>query len=127
MIEQAVEWVENQKDHIRNYRKRCAQYKGMLKNDIKEKEKQRTETSQRLADLEEKEVQKNAKQMHKVLEKEQKIATDRRIDRQNADFLSKYNIQQRRQSNHFDQSLNSLNIHSLNLFHIICRRFIEFL
>lgn len=86
----------------------------MLQNDIKEREKQKTETNQRLAELEEKEVEKNSKQLHGILEKEQKNATDRRIDRQNADFLSKYNIQQRRQSNHFDQlNLTHSNIHNL--------------
>lgn len=99
LIEQAVEWIEQQKEHIRNYRKRCAQYKGILQNDIKEREQQKHKTNQWLSEIEEKEAQTNAKQMHKVLEKEQKNVTDRRVDRQNADYLSKYNIQQRRQRN----------------------------
>lgn len=98
-IEQAVEWIEQQKEHMRNYRKRCAQYKGMLQNDIKEREQRKQNVNQRLNEIEEKEAQKNAKQMQEVLEKEQKNATDRRVDRQNADYLSKYNIQQRRQRN----------------------------
>lgn len=101
IIEQAVAWIENQKDHIRNYRKRCAEYKQMLLNDIKEKQKQQHEENQRLAKLEEVEVKTNTKQMQEVLEKEQKNEIDRRVDRQNADYLSKHNIQQRRQSKYF--------------------------
>lgn len=98
LIAQAEEWIENQKEHIRNYRKRCAQYKEILQKDIKDREKQKHETKQQLAEMEVKEVQTNTKQMQNVFNKEQKNATDQRRDRQNADFLSKYNIQQRRQS-----------------------------
>lgn len=108
-MEQAVEWIENQKEHIRNYRKRCAQYKGILQMDIKEREKQKHETNQRLNEIEEKELQTNTKQMEEVIKKEQKNVTDRRVDRQNADYLSKYNIQQRRQR-------NVLNRISINFF-----------
>lgn len=54
--------------------------------------------NQRLAHLEETELQTNSKQTQEVLEKEQKNVTDRRLDRQNADYLSRYNILQRRQS-----------------------------
>lgn len=97
MIQQAIEWVEQQKDHIRNYRKRCAQYKNILQNDIKERENQKRTTNQRLAKVEEQESITNTKQTQNVLDKEQKFATDRRIDRQKADYLSKYNMQQRRQ------------------------------
>ncbi|XP_031627709.1 trichohyalin-like [Contarinia nasturtii] len=96
LIEQAVEWIENQKEHIRNYRKRCAQYKESLQNDIKEREKMKHNANQRLAQLEEKELQTNTKQTQEVLEKEHKNVTDRRLDRQNADYLSQYNLKQRR-------------------------------
>lgn len=48
--------------------------------------------------MEEKELQTNTKQMLNVLDKEQKNATEQRIDRKNSDYLSKQNIQQRRQS-----------------------------
>lgn len=99
LMQQAVKWIENRKEQIRNYEKRCAQYKEMLKNDIKEREEKKLETKQQLAELEEKRLQKNTKQMQKVLKKEQKNANERRTDRQNADFLSKHNMQQRRQSN----------------------------
>lgn len=56
------------------------------------------ETNQRLAEMEEKELKTNTKQMQNVIDKEQKNATEQRLDRQNADYLSKHNIQQRRQS-----------------------------
>lgn len=99
LIEQAVEWIENQKEHIRNYRKRCAEYKELLKNDIKKRENEKLEANRRFAEIEEKELKTNAKQMQEILEKEQKNANEQRIDRQKADHLSKQNIQQRRQSN----------------------------
>lgn len=70
----------------------------MLQHDIKEHEKKKHEMNQQLVNLEEIEFNKNAQQMEKVLKKEQKNATERRIDRQNADHLSKHNMQQRRQS-----------------------------
>lgn len=86
-----------QKDHIRNYRKRCAEYKNLLQNDIKDRENRKHMVNQQLAEMEVKELETNLKQMQSVLEKERQITSDRRIDRQNADYLSKYNIQQRRQ------------------------------
>lgn len=98
IIEQAVAWIENQKDHIRNYRKRCAEYKTMLLNDIKEKQKQKSTENQQLSKLEEAELKTNTKQTQEVLGKEQKNATDRRADRQTADYLSKHNIEQRKRS-----------------------------
>lgn len=109
LTEQAVEWVENQKEHIRNYRRRCAQYKSYLQHEVKERERQAHEAHQRMAEMEEKELAKNGEQMQEVLQREEKNAIDRRVDRKNADFLSKYNIQQQRQS-------NSKYIHFLNLW-----------
>lgn len=49
--------------------------------------------------MEVKELETNLKQMQEVLDKERKITSDRRMDRKNADYLSKYNLQQRRQRN----------------------------
>lgn len=70
----------------------------MLQNDIKEREKQKLEANQQLAEMEEKQLQENTKQTQEVLEKERKNANERRINRQNADYFSKHNVQQRRQS-----------------------------
>lgn len=98
LIEQAVIWIENQKEQIRNYRKRCAQYRESLRNDIEVREKMKLETNRRLAEMEEMALQTNIKQTQEVLDKEQKMANDRQHDRQQADYLSKYNMQRRRQS-----------------------------
>lgn len=119
LIEQATEWIENQKEHIRNYRKRCAEYKNLLQNDIKERENQKLMANQQLNQMEEKELKTNMKQMQVVLDKEHKITTDRRMDRQKADYLSKHNMQQRRQrnANQIFQSIYLLNLTLSNNFY----------
>lgn len=66
--------------------------------------------------MEEKELKTNTKQMLNVLDKEQKNATEQRLDRQNADFLSKHNIQQRRQSKVLINQYSFLIRHELHLF-----------
>lgn len=70
-----------------------------MQNDIKERENHKHQIDQQFAEMEVKELETNFKQMQEVLDKERKITTDRRMDRKNADYLSKYNIQQRRQRN----------------------------
>lgn len=99
LIEQATEWIEQQKNYIRNYRRRCAEYKNLLQNDIKERENHKHLIDQQYTEMEVKELETNLKQMQEVLDKERKITSDRRMDRKNADYLSKYNLQQRRQRN----------------------------
>lgn len=51
-----------------------------------------------LTELEKIEIEKNSKQMEKVLKKEAENETDRKLDRQKADFLSKYNQNQKHYS-----------------------------
>lgn len=99
LIEQATEWIENQKQHIRDYRKRCAEYKTMLENDIKERETRKHAINQRATELEEKELKTNRDQMEKILSKEEQNVNERRLDRQRADTLSMQNVLQKRQSN----------------------------
>lgn len=99
LIEQATEWIENQKQHIRDYRKRCAEYKTVLENDIKEREIQKHAINQWSTELREKELKTNRDQMEKILNKEQQHVSDRRLDRKKADSLSMQNVQQKRQSN----------------------------
>lgn len=99
LIEQATEWIENQKQHIRDYRRRCAEYKATLENDIKEREMQKHAINQRASQQQEKELETNRNQTEKILTKEQQHVNDRRLDRQKADSLSMQNVQQKRQSN----------------------------
>lgn len=75
--------------------------------------------NQQLNQMEEKELKTNMKQMQVVLDKEHKITTDRRMDRQKADYLSKYNMQQRRQrnANQIFQSIYLLNLTLSNNFY----------
>lgn len=99
LIEQATEWIENQKQHIRDYRKRCAEYKTMLENDIKERVTRKHTINQRATELEKRELKTNRDQTEKILSKEQQHINERRLDRQKADLLSMQNVLQKRQSN----------------------------
>lgn len=65
--------------------------------DIKERENQKRMINHRMTENEAKELQVNMQQTKEVLNKEQKLVTDRRMDRQRADYLSKCNQQQQRQ------------------------------
>lgn len=98
LIEQATEWIENQKQHIRDYRKRCAEYKCTLDREIKERQAQKHAIDRWATELEAKETKTNRDQMQKILNSEQKHMIDRRMDRQRADLLSRQNVQQKRQS-----------------------------
>lgn len=99
LIEQATEWIENQKQHIRDYRKRCAEYKTMLESDMKEREIRKHAINQRATELEGKELKTNRDQTEKILSKEEQNVNERRLDRQRADSLSMQNVLQKRQSN----------------------------
>lgn len=98
LIEQATEWIENQKQHIRDYRRRCAEYKNGLDSDIKEREAQKHAINQRTAELEVTESKTNRDQMQNILNREQQNVIDRRLDRQKADTVSMQNVQQKHQS-----------------------------
>lgn len=98
LIEQAARWIDDQKEQIRNYHGRCAEYKKILQHDIEEKEKNKQKLMRRLLDLEKVECEANLKQMQEVYEKEQKLSMDRKMARKKADSVAKSNAIQKLQS-----------------------------
>lgn len=98
ITQQAIQWIENQQEQMHNRRKHSFEYKQLLQNVITEKQKQKQEINKKLAELEKMEMEENLKQMHEVLSKEHKNDSQRRINRQKADNLSKFNSQQKRES-----------------------------
>lgn len=96
--------MKNQQEQIRNYRRRCSEYNALIRNDIKEKEQKKQQIDRKLEDLEKCEMEKNLKQMQAVLKKETENETERKLDRQKADFLSKLNQQQMHNRNFLELS-----------------------
>lgn len=98
LIEQAARWIDDQKEQMRKYYGRCAEYKKILQLDIDEKERSKRELTRKLLELEKHECEANTKQMQEVIEKEQKLLLEQRRDRQKADSVAKSNVYQKLQS-----------------------------
>lgn len=98
ITQQAIQWIQNQQEQMHNRRKHGFEYKRLLQNAIGEKKKQKQEINKKQAELEKMEMEENMKQMQEVLSKEHKNESQRRINRQKADNISKFNCQQKRES-----------------------------
>lgn len=70
----------------------------MLRNEFEQKKQQQDEMNRFLLELEKIEIDKNTKQMQSALEKEHDNETKQKLDRQKADFLSKFNYYHKHKS-----------------------------
>lgn len=96
-----MQWIEDQKQQIVNNRKRSNEYNELSRRDAEKQREQRNDLKQIRAELEKMEIEKSAKQMENVLKKETEIETGRKLNRQNADFLSMLNQQEKHNSEYF--------------------------
>lgn len=93
-----MQWIEDQKQQIINNRKQSNQFNELSRKDAEKQREQRQNLKGIRTEMEKMEIEKNAKQMENVLKKETEIETERKLNRQNADFLSMFNQQEKHNS-----------------------------
>lgn len=93
-----MQWIEDQKQQIINNRKRSNEFNELSRRDAENQRGQRNDLKRIRAELERMEIEKSAKQMGNVLKKETELETERKLNRQNANFLSMFNQQEKHNS-----------------------------
>lgn len=93
-----MQWIEDQKQQIINNRKRSNEFNELSRKDAEKQREQRKDLKQIRTEMEKMEIEKKTKQMENVLKNETDIETERKLNRQNADYLSMLNQQEKHNS-----------------------------
>lgn len=100
-LKQSIQWIEDQKHQIINIRKRSNEFNELSRKDAENQREQRKDLKQIRTEIEKMEIEKKTKQMENVLKNESEIETERKLNRQNADYLSMFNQQEKHNSEYF--------------------------
>lgn len=95
---QAQQWIDDQVEQMRKYRKQCADYKQNVRHDIEARTKARSSAAQKLMEMEQKERDANEHQMNKQLTKERQTSQQRREQYRNEVLKSMERAKQEKRS-----------------------------
>lgn len=96
---QAVQWIADQQQQMKAYKKQCARYKQVIWEDIEKREKEKLEIAKKMTELELREREANEKQLNCQLEKERAASNHRREQLRLDATLAKQHAEQQRRGN----------------------------